>query len=605
MRAAWLLAGFFVALTASSARASDLLITGFAFDLPGRDFDDAVELYNAGTEAVDLGRVSVGDGEGRVAFPAGSTWPAGARIVWAGNATAYQEAARGPADYHLRPVGTPRSTPETDAGLQLAKAGDQILLYLDGSVVDAVHYGDATAPGTGWTGAPIVQRGPDALRWYARNPTATGHQDTDEAADWESPRIALVGQTRFAEFPATGPVDAVAYTAPDRAREVFLDFVSKAERRLWINVYEFLDADLAQALAAQADARPGFDLRLLLDVQPVGQSREEQSRRDGLVAFLETHGATVRLLAHDRYAYDHAKYALADERYVLVQSENLVASGMSADGVTGNRGWGVVLDSPNLALQLGSVFESDFELDPHGAQAPRPENPVPPLLGPIPNPPKPRLGTARDTAATATLLVAPDQTLGLNDPIVRDLQAARSEILVEQLNLPPYWRDAGGQAWPNQYLAALVDAAERGVAVRILLDGHFVDAADNRTDNLDTVSHLLKQDLTGTIQTRLLGGPDEPVLHVKGLVIDRSRALVGSMNWNLNSISRNREVDVRLESSQLASFYADAFEADWARAPSSSTPATSVPAPGLAAFAMMITAAALWAAAERRGGSLG
>lgn len=577
--------------------AEALRLSGFASDLPGAEADDAVELHNDEGAPVDLVGVAIEDGEGRLEFDAG-TLPPGGRVRIAGNATAYRVAARADPDYALGPPGPWGTVRESGRGFRLAQAGDEILVKNAGALEDVVCYGDCRYQGPGWSGPPLDTGGGLSLRWFARLDAAS---DTDTRADWESPKRQLLGRTQFRFEPVHHEGSATAFVAPDRSREVVLGLVDRAESRLWINAYEFRDAELARRLAARLEARPGFDLRLLLDESPVGRDAEDRGVAAGIAELLESAGASVRLLRHDRYAYDHAKYAVADGRFVLVMTENWVGTGIPTDRSRGNRGWGLLLDDPELAGQLESVFEADFAEDAFGARPRTPEDGAP---LPLPAAPTDVRGTAafgtQDASAfPARLMIVPEQTLTSEDLVLNSLARAQTEILVVQLNAPPQWIDRTGKAWPSQYVEALAEAAQRGVRVRVLLDGHFVDATDQKADNLDTAAYLASRSPAAPrLEVRLMEA-DDRVLHAKGLVVDGREVVLGSMNWNLNSLAENREVNVWAESPALASFFASVFEADWAQAEGRGVEAED-DVPALPLLATVITLTLLPALTMRR-----
>jgi cardiolipin synthase A/B len=66
------------------------------------------------------------------------------------------------------------------------------------------------------------------------------------------------------------------------------------------------------------------------------------------------------------------------------------------------------------------------------------------------------------------------------------------------------------------------------------------------------------------LEARLVGDTDDfEKIHAKGVVIDREVAVVGSANWNENSLQNNREVVLALHGSEAGAYYATVFERDW------------------------------------------
>jgi len=586
-----LVAGAILALLATPANAA-LLFTGFTPGLPDSGGADAFEITNTGPASVPLANVSVTGGEGRLGFDPGATLAAGAHIVVTTNATAYSLAARHEADY--APADANGTTRVLDAGFALGHDGDDLRLEDASGIADVVVWGDSTHAGPGWNGPPLNATG-SRLRWFTRTPG----QDSDTKADWEQPRQARLGW-RLPETPTFPVQSGVAFVAPDSSRAMVLDVLLRASSSLRLNVYEFLDVGVANDLLDHMRAHAGLEVRLLVDENPVGMSAEARLVRDRILRDLEEAGAQVHLMQHARYAYDHAKYAVVDDRWVLVQSENLVSGALPTDARHGNRGWGLALDAPTLAQSLAGVFDEDFALDPYGARELSDDEPAPvPLPTFVSDAPHPRLEPASGYAFNATLATSPESLMGDGDPLLDAIARARHEILVEQLNVPPTWRDAAGRDWPNEYLNALVEAARRGVQVRLLLDGHFLDAEGSPNDNAATLRSLESPGRLLPIQGRLMRDPDEGVLHVKGVVIDGQSSWVGSMNWNLNSVAQNREVSLLVDAKPFAELFADAFESDWDRAQEQPSTRSPVPGLGFPLVAIVITLAG-FAFARRR-----
>lgn len=567
----WLAILFALVAAAPSAEAS-LLLGGFATDLPGSEGDDAFDVLNTGPDVVALDHVTVTSGRGVLGFPAGSLLPPGAHARGALNTTAYAAAARRAPDYALDAVDASRRLVAVQGSFRLGQEGDSLELRLDGRAVDAVVWGSATYEGSGWTGPSVPVAGRTLLRWYARD----GTRDTDQAADWQGPSAIRLGwrDHDVPRFFVAG--DGIAYTAPDQSRHVVEGLVARANESLRINVYEFRDVGLVRTVLDRLAVRPAIRVTVLVDEAPVGQDASERLVAHRALQELRDAGAEVRLLRHDRYAYDHAKYVVADDRFSLVQSENFVASGIPADARTGNRGWGILVDDRGVAASLARLFDDDATLDPYGAREPSPDEATDvPLPAAVDRSPDPVLGTASASGFNLTLLAGPESNLAEDDAVLATIRAATSTIVAEHLEMPPYWKDASGRRLPNLYLEALVDAARRGVSVRILLDGHFLGDPD---DNAATVNDVLKRASGLSLDARILGSGDPMVLHVKGLVVDERVSLVGSTNWNLNSVAQNRELSVLADAPAFAHLYATAFEADWGRAPHTSEPS---PAPRL------------------------
>ncbi|MCD2202390.1 phospholipase D-like domain-containing protein [Halobacterium sp. KA-6] len=366
---------------------------------------------------------------------------------------------------------------------------------------------------------------------YPRAPTAE---------QWNGSEWTPLGASSFAPFAATN-VSVSAFALPDAAGPP-IETLESAERRLYLAGYTFTSARATRALAAAAQR--GVDVRVLVEGSVAGGA---PSPEDDRLDMLRAAGVDVRVLDGERarYSFHHAKYAVADDRAVVL-SENWKPSG---SGGHGNRGWGVTVENPQIADHLARVFRADTSwTDAKPWRAVRENFTVvdgEPATESYPT----RFPPVDSEADSVRVLVAPDNARSG----VRDLVASANEsLVVEQASLE---RNSAFTNWT-------IDAARRGVRVRVLLSGKWYARADNRntTERLNRIA--AEENLN--LDARLV----EPrsrfeKVHVKGAVVDGERALVGSLNWNEHAATENREVVVVVEDDAVADYFGRAFRADW------------------------------------------
>ncbi|PSQ42589.1 phospholipase, partial [Halobacteriales archaeon SW_7_68_16] len=177
------------------------------------------------------------------------------------------------------------------------------------------------------------------------------------------------------------------------------------------------------------------------------------------------------------------------------------------------------------------------------------------------------------------LLVTPDNAA---ERVVSVIDGATESVDVVQMTV---------DGPDGRFLRAVVRAARRGVDVRVLLSSAWYVREENRR----LVEQLRERadDEALPIQARLAdpGGRFEKV-HAKGMVVDGDQALVGSLNWNGESVRENREGLVLLEGTEVGAYYQAVFEADWG-AGGSSLPGGSLPLGSLAAVGGAVVLAVL------------
>ncbi len=514
--------------------------------------DEFIEVGNAGPTSVDLSGWALTDREAIARFPMGTVLEAGRRVVIARNATSYAEDVLKAADFTWDQGAAPHML---GGVLRLADAGDEVLLLnASDAVVDAYVYGSSSYAGPGWSGpaVPAPSRGEVAVRAGADLP-----QDRDRAEDWMDVRPHRLGQSAFDAPAVTIDGSIVPIISPDDGPGRILSFLGSAQSSIHAAVYTLTSEALAAVLADRA--RHGVRVRVLLEASPVGGVEDFESR---LVAGLAGAGAEVRWLSGGadvvkRYRYLHAKYAVVDGEGILVSSENFGESGFPSGDQSGNRGWSVLVQDPELARALRDVFDEDFDPRRRDSVPARGDPAV--ALGPPPDV-APWSWGAGSCCRSARLVIGPDTTLA-EDGLPSLLDSARERLRIEAFYLEDTWGDR-----PNPLLELAFAAAHRGVDVRILLDGGGWSTEEQADGNEDVASRVNARARAERValEVRLLkpGGRIERV-HNKGAVVDGRAALVSSMNWARGSATENREIGILLEDPAVASRFGAVFDADW------------------------------------------
>jgi phosphatidylserine/phosphatidylglycerophosphate/cardiolipin synthase-like enzyme len=393
--------------------------------------------------------------------------------------------------------------------IQLANAGERIRLYHRGTVVDTLEY--RSAP-----------EGELRVRDGERHWRPIGATDLEVVT-------AGAGRVR-------------AFVLPD-APDVAVEHVRSAEERILLAGYTFTSDRVADALVSRA--RENVSVRVLVDGAPVGGMTIRQA---AVLDRLDRAGVDVRLLGgdHARYRFHHAKYAVADDR-ALVTTENWKPAGV---GGRGSRGWGVVTDQTRVVDGLVATFRADVRWHDarswEGIRDSREFVESEPANGSYPS----RLTPERVAVERTRLLVAPDNAEG---EIIRRIERTRESLAIEQVSL-------GDRRQP--FVRATLDAARRGVRVRVLLSGAWYVREENERIVAWLNDRAEAEGLSLTARIADPRGRFEKI-HAKGLIVDGEQVVLGSLNWNNNSARRNRETVLVLEGSEVGAYYQRAFDADW------------------------------------------
>jgi len=474
----------------------------------------------------NLTTLSLDDGEGRVGLPNGA---AGGRVVVTGNRSALPAAIEG------RVV-------VLDEPLALANAGERIVLRRDNRTVDRVVYEDAPEAEIGRPAGGGTQSGGRDGRADTEGGSGVGGQADGEGETSDAALVwRPVGATEFDPL-AAGPVAGRAFVLPD-APDVPASVLRSADRRILLAGYTLASERVADALV---DARRrGVRVEVLVDGGPVGGLT---NRSAAVLDRLAAANVTVSALGGPaaRYQFHHAKYAVVDNR-ALVVTENWKPSGT---GGRSSRGWGVVLDDPAVVERLARTFRADADFrDARPWRAIRESvetRDAPPSTGSFPS----RFEPARFEADGVQVLAAPDNAAGQ----VRELiETAEESVRIVQVSI---------DGPNNTLLAASIDAARRGVEVRILLSSAHYAAEDNRALARNLTALAERESLPLSVRLADPRGRYGKV-HAKGVLVDGEHVVVGSLNWNDDAFYENREIAVVLTGEKVAGYYGRVFAADW------------------------------------------
>jgi cardiolipin synthase len=344
--------------------------------------------------------------------------------------------------------------------------------------------------------------------------------------------------------------EVTAFTLPDSPTQV-VETLRGADDRLLLGGYT-LTSERVTDLLVDAHER-GVTVRVLLDGSPVGGMSERQAEQ---LTRLSEAGVDVQLLdgPHTRYAHHHPKYAVVDDR-ALVLTENFKPAGT---GGMSSRGWGVVLSDAELASALADLHAADRTWR---AATPwstyrrgRDFVAADPAVGDF----ETRHHPKQATIDAATLLVAPDNAASA---VERRIDRAETRVLVQQVEI---------DSRENRLLRAAIRAADRGVRVRIQLSSGWYVGEENAA----LVEWLNRRaDAEGWDLDARVDDPDGyRKIHTKGVIVDDT-AILGSLNWGRTAMSENREVAVALDGESVADYYAGVFDDDWSGSNRRKTPA--------------------------------
>ena len=430
------------------------------------------------------------------------------------------------------------------------------LISPDGTIADTFIYGNGPTAEGGWSGPSIGVPVTTVDRiLYLRGDGCGDMPDTDTANDWEM-RWSVAGASHFCGVNTFSDDTTVTpLIGPDSGFSDVINLLAGAEESIHLHVYQLHHPNLVMALIEAANR--GLDITVVIHEPETwwGDYNVEQSL--AMAWELENVGANVLQFSSSStspYQYIHSKVAVVDSEHVWIGSGNWKNASLPVDGV-GNRDWGVIVDSMDLAaivLERMAFDENPSELHVEDSiyQQPEPNSYITPFsytAGEITQ--------AISGPISGELLTCPDDCMiGLSDLI----NSADSEILLslQYFEMDWYW---GWQE--NPLLDSLEDAAARGVSIRLAINQHYVDENDEIREVVNELN-----DWSGDVEAILMS-ENETVnkLHNKGVIVDGESVLISSINWGANSILRNREMGLIIHSQQITAPFEVSFWEDWNR----------------------------------------
>ncbi|PWK14463.1 phosphatidylserine/phosphatidylglycerophosphate/cardiolipin synthase-like enzyme [Tumebacillus permanentifrigoris] len=581
MLAAGLVAGMLPPAHSGAAAISYPLITEVYADTNlSNEPEEYIAVSNPTASAIALSGWYLQVGTSKLVFPSGATLAAGQTIYVTKQATAFKSEQLFPATYEYG-ADTDSTVPQmTLSGSvpPLANAGSVVYLYnASGTNIDTVAYGSGTST-TGWSGTAVPNVSGGVMFVRERDETSQLFPDSNTAADWKHLRVYAAGQSRYSAPTYTYAGTMQPYSSPDNSFNTVATLLNSATTTIDLNVYEFQMPQLMDVILNAINR--GVKVRVFLEGSPVGGLIDQGKY---VAQQIVNAGGQVRFIINDsttatfkRYTFDHAKYAIIDSNKIMVQSENFKSSSLPFNTNYGNRGWGIVMNSANVASFYSTVFNGDWNVNskdsfPFTASSKWGA----PTAGFVPDSSTPTAtykGNFKNKAITGefnvTPIFAPDSTFLQNNSILGLAKSATKSLLVEQLYAHKFWGPTTGSTTtsPDIYLEECINAARRGVKVRILLDSAFLDATDPR-DNQFTVQYV--NDIATTehldLQAKLIDlktlGLEK--VHNKGMLADSSKTLVSSINWSESSPENNREAGVIVDNPEVNAYYEQLFWYDW------------------------------------------
>lgn len=544
--------------------------------------DEYVRIYNPFASDINISEWNITDigssdsaYDGIIQFPDNTILKAHAGMYIANNASAFLNENYFKPDFEYGVDSLP-DVPNMivlNTNVKFGNDGDEVILKNNqGDIVDAVVYGDSIYNGSFWhsNATPDVSEG-SILRRNTNEKTKEC-TDTNTSSDFFTYRHYKNAQScfDFQTFNVNGSI--TAFVSPDSSYKTIVDELANANASIYLNVYEFTNPYICDALMNALNR--GVDVKVLLEGGPVGGISDDEKY---IASKLNDSGAEVGFMInndsldiHQRYWADHAKYCIIDNKTFIITSENWAKTGIPINNTFGNRGWGVVIRNKTVAKYFQDIFFEDFnsskkDIYLFNAGHEKYGNP-PDWFEEAYTPAKwdylPIFDSITiNSSFNVSPVLAPDTSLLLGSSIIKMIDNAKTSVYVEQLECNKNWTYYG-KYHENIYLESVINAARRGATVRIILDSRY---NGTNKDNWYCVQYInnIASSKGLDVEAKMAKLECFDKIHNKGIVVDNSSVFVGSLNWNYNAVTNNRETGIIIENETIAKYFADVFISDW------------------------------------------
>ena len=109
----------------------------------------------------------------------------------------------------------------------------------------------------------------------------------------------------------------------------------------------------------------------------------------------------------------------------------------------------------------------------------------------------------------------------------------------------------------EKVISEIKSAADRGVKVRIMIDGKFFERYKESANDFENIPNITIK----KIPFDKIGGG---IMHAKYFVVDGEDLFVGSQNFDWRALKHIHEMGVRVKHKELADMFLKIFETDWA-----------------------------------------
>jgi len=546
----------------------DILITEVYYYTHSKIDNEYISLYNPSSMTIDISgwfitnspRKNIKE-QAKIIFPEKTLLPPNNNILITQNSSAYQYETGKTADFEYS-VNSSIDIPDMIKykNLRLSNNGGAVALKNQfNETKDIIVYGEIDSVNKGWMGLPVNNSGMGNILKRNRNEQGK-YVDSNTYYDWVNPRIFGIGQSDFPYIHLSVNGEIKTFVSPDCAYQILVSEIRNATKLIYFNIYEFTNPYLCYELI---DAlKRNVSVYIYLEGSPIGGIDD---REKYILRILKNNGAKIRFIVNDqknkihaRYIFNHGKYLIIDNTTIIVESCNWVKTGVPIDPSFGNREWGIVVKNQIVAEYFLKIFMDDW--NPNRCDSYSFEK----LDLTVPSgfylddsickgSYKPIFNSLKYCGNfTAIPVFSPDTSY---KAICNLIDSADDCIYIEQLYVYKDWKNN-----LSPFIKKLINKSTQGIDIRIILN---YNPSYEATIEKCNQTKCFLEEYGIKVKFIYTNWSYFTNVHNKGMIVDNKSVLISSINWNENSVTRNREAGIIIENEFISSFYADVFLYDW------------------------------------------
>ena len=294
------------------------------------------------------------------------------------------------------------------------------------------------------------------------------------------------------------------FVEPDDGEQVIMNAIGSAQKSIWLEIYILSDRNVIRALEEAANR--GLDVRVMLEPHPVGGGTSPSKTLDTLAA-----SGVKTQFTNPSFTLTHEKGMIIDANTVYIMTSNFSRSALGgSSGSSGyrNREYGIIDTIQQDVTAVEAIFVADWNHS--NVQFNDPNLVVSPI-------------NSRNVFATL-------------------INSARSSLQIEAEEMND-----------SDIEQALVNAAQRGIQVEVILPSASSTSADSNSQGIATIKQ-------GGVHVR-----EDPQLyiHAKVIVVNNKVAFIGSENISVQSLDQNRELGILVSDPSALNRIQTTFQYDW------------------------------------------